>query len=171
MGRPSKLTPGLMESMEEDLLNGHYPETVAKANGISSATYYSWLQKGRDAVPGVEATERYAAFLEMVERSQAKAEIALTTTALAGDMPGESNGVAKAAQWMLERSRGKRFQPRVAVKVEEETSVLLDVAAAVLPPEMYAELLGAMSDTDDQGIPNILSRPLDTSENVGHTEH
>ncbi len=165
-GQPTKLTPELMETVVADVEAGHYLETVATANGIHRDSLYEWLKRGERRKDGDEI---YTAFSDAVRRAQARAEITLGGKALGGDERGESNGPAKCAMTWLERTRGKKFQPKIIQQVEVETSVFLDVAEAVLPTEMYMALMEAIEEVDDSGIPRVLS--MSAAELADRVEH
>lgn len=124
---------------------GNYVETAAEAAGIHLDTYYGWIERGKAGEP------RYAGFSEAVARAKAQAEADMLRTAKSGDEKGASNGPAKCALSILERTRGKRFAPRVNVKVEEELTVFLDVAERVLAREDFARLCAALAAEDGSG--------------------
>lgn len=165
MGRPSKLTRTLIDEMVTDLKKGHYRNTVARAHGVHIATFCTWMDKGEKARPGDDI---YVEFREAVEKAQAVAEIELGNTAMNGDGVGIGNGKAKCAQWMLQRTRGKKFGEKISVKVEEELSIWLEVAALVLEDDQYVALLSAMEAVDDEGFPTILSTPVEPESPATH---
>lgn len=47
-GRPSKLTPELVEQIIDAVLEGAYIETAAQAAGIGKTTLYRWLRRADD---------------------------------------------------------------------------------------------------------------------------
>lgn len=139
-GRPSKLTTELQSKIVEAIIAGNYAETAAEANGITEQTFWNWMLWGRNG-----KGEPYIGFFEAITRARAEAEMRLVGVALGGDMPGVSNGPAKAALNFLERTRARKFGAKVAVKVEEELAEFLDVAERVLAPEDLSKLLEAYS--------------------------
>jgi hypothetical protein len=104
--------------------DGAHVDTACAAEGIDRTTYYRWMQWGK------EGKEPYSEFFDAVTRARAQAELDLLRTAKDGDELG-SSGPARCAQWLLERTRGKRYAARVSVKVEEELETLLDVLGRV----------------------------------------
>ena len=146
-----KFSDALTAKMVVDLEKGHYLETVAVAHGLGISTLYLWRKKGK------AGEEPYAKWLEVITRAEAQGELNLGNTALDGDKVGVSNGKATAAMKWLERTRGKKFQPKIMVQVEHELGILIDVLAAVLPDEHYAACLDAIIDLVDVGIPGVLS--------------
>ena len=65
MGRPTKLTPEFHKCFVERVRGGATPERVAVAMGIDPATYYRWMQQGR------EGDGAYSEFYEDVTRAVA----------------------------------------------------------------------------------------------------
>lgn len=126
-GRPTKLTPALQARVVKAVAEGNYGDTAAEAAGIDRGTFCRWMRRGRDG------EEPYAAFAEAIACARAKAETKLVRTVNKSGAPG--------AQWLLERTRPKRFSARVNVKVESELSEFLDVAERTLSSEDYLRLL------------------------------
>lgn len=125
MARPPKLNATIQASIIENIELGVPVETACQAEGINPATYYRWQQWGG------QGKQPYVEFCEALARAKAKAEIALVKTSAGGDDKGVSNGPAKCAQWLLERTRGKRYAARVNIRVEEELETLLDVVERI----------------------------------------
>lgn len=155
MGRPSKLTPEVHAAIVADIGDKTPAEVAAGSVGITARSYHNWMHRGESSD---DEECPYYQFFHDVTRAKSQATKDLVRNALTGDGPGQGNGPAKCAQWMLERTRGKQFAPRVAVKVEEETSLFFEVASRVLPAEHYAALLGALATVDDEGVPTILNQ-------------
>lgn len=135
---------------------------AAEATGITGRCAEYWMAKGRKAWDDWDSEDdpavgTYAAFFREVTRSGAQWEIDKFETAMGGDQAGVGNGKGKSAQWALERTRGRRYQPKIQVQVENEMAMMIDVLEKVLPPEHYAAALAAMADLDDSGKPRILS--------------
>ena len=173
MGRPSKLNPGVQSTIVAHVLDFVPLDVAAAAAGITDRTLHYWMAQGEKEYDDWEGDEEpepgtHASFFQSVRRARAQAQIKRIADAMKGDDRGESNGKAKCAQWALER-RSKQFQPQIAVKVEHEMAMMIDVLAAVLPPEQYADVLGAIEDVDDEGIPRVLT--AGPAESEAHTEH
>lgn len=153
------------------------PLTVAaQATGISARCAELWMARGekdwdawdQDVEPEVGT---HAAFFREVRRAAAIWEIERFGVALSGDMPGVGNGPGKSAQWALERLKGKRYQPKIQLQVESEMAVVLEVLAVILPTEQYAAVLGALGDLDDDGLPRVLSAPVDAPDDGVQVTH
>lgn len=98
-GRPSKLTQELQDRIVLSLRAGNYLETAAKANGISKATLYNWLDKAAK-----EHSPPHMAFLDAIEKAQSEAEqrdVALIAQAAQQQW--------QAAAWRLERKFPDRW--------------------------------------------------------------
>ncbi len=148
---PTKCTPELTADIVADLKEGMLLQPVCIAHGMSKAAVYLWQQKG------AAGEEPYATWYAAITQASARGEVDLGKRALQGDQKGEANGrSASAAKW-LTSTHGKRYNPKITVQIERELDVLLDVLAKVLPDELYAECLAALSDVDDDGQPLILA--------------
>ena len=102
MARPTKLTPDRHTAILQAILAGNYAETAARYAGVTSATFYNWMNRGRDAKSGL-----YMEFFDAVENAKAQAEtrdVALIERA--------ANETWQAAAWMLERKFPDRWGRR-----------------------------------------------------------
>lgn len=63
-GRPTKLSKERQESIASQIEQGKSAESAARMNGIHPATFYNWLDRGRD-----EENTIYADFAERVTRA------------------------------------------------------------------------------------------------------
>lgn len=85
MGRKSKLTPQLTDQLCRHLKAGAFDYAAAQAVGISKATFYNWMERGRreeieveaiEAAGGeVEETSLFLDFLDKVDQATAIARI------------------------------------------------------------------------------------------------
>lgn len=142
MARPTKLTPEVTEQIVECIERGNYLQTACEAAGIDFSTYRDWMRWG------ARGTEPYAAFAEAVTRARAEAEVRLLDTVRSGDGQGIGFGPAKAAAFILERTRPKRFAQRINVKVREELEHFLDVAERALDRANFGKLVEALAEED-----------------------
>ena len=99
MGRPIKLNEDKMQQICKWLTAGHFIEQAAYLSGVSSASIYNWLSKGKADQDNGEKTI-YSEFLERVIESKAKAEALFLNTV----RQAANNGVWQAATWYLERA-------------------------------------------------------------------
>lgn len=100
VGRRTRLTPDVQNSIVTALRAGNYSETAAAYAGISKATFYEWCARGRR-----EPDSIYADFLDAVESAKAASEVrdvALIDKAA-------TDGSWQAAAWKLERKYPQRW--------------------------------------------------------------
>ena len=71
MGRPTKLTKQIQQTIVEYVQKGNYVETAAAAAGINKSTLYDWLKKGQQNKKGI-----YTDFSNALEKAMAESEIA-----------------------------------------------------------------------------------------------
>ncbi len=98
-GRPSKLTFEVEKRLVEAVRAGNSREAAAKAAGISEATFYSWLSRGRKAKRG-----RFLEFLEAIKKAEGEAE-----QKAVGRIVEAGQKHWQAAAWWLERKYPKRW--------------------------------------------------------------
>lgn len=114
MGRPTKLTPQLTERIAMLIKGGAYPTKAAVAAGLSEASYFAYMARGRaeqermaeQSSTRPKASERpYIDFLEAVEQASAEIQAIMAnkivTAAQAGDW--------KAALAYLERTNREEW--------------------------------------------------------------
>ena len=145
MARPTKLTDELSAAFCAIVEEGTHLETAAESVGIAVSTLYNWLDWGS------EGREPYAAFLEDVTRARAVAEIELIRTLKRGDGKGISFGQARAAAFLLERTRPNKYAQRVNLKVEDAVREVLEVVSRVCSPEDFARILERLERVDREG--------------------
>ncbi len=151
----AKCTPELTALIVADLEEGLLLEPVCLSHGMSTSAIYLWQQKGGKGL------KPYAGWWAAITQARAVGEVTLGRRALGGDGKGEANGrAAQAARW-LTSTHGKRYNPKITVQIERELDVLLEVLERVLPDELYAETLAAISELDSDGVPLILSEPAE----------
>lgn len=121
-GRPSKLTSELKVELLGLLAEGKPIEPSCQKVGIDDSTFRKWRILAR------QGDAAMIEFFTEVARARAEGELNLWDVARTGDGVGTSNGPAKCAQWMLERTHGHRYAARLNVKLEEGLeTVLADV--------------------------------------------
>jgi hypothetical protein len=124
-GRPTKLTPELVDAVVASIGKGSYPDVAAQAEGIAVSTYYDWMRKGRAGI------EPYAGFCSAIARACAASEIDLLDRVREGDEKGESFGVAKASLEMLGRRFPRRWSPSVKHELTESNRMFFETVASV----------------------------------------
>ncbi len=86
MGRKALLIkrPELFDNLVNGIAEGHYARAVCKANGITEAIYYKWLEIGRNEKERMERTgdekplpdkKIYFDFFEAITRAEGQGEI------------------------------------------------------------------------------------------------
>lgn len=68
MGRPTKLTPEVQETIVEAVEAGNYFETAAALAGISKQTLYNWIDRGE------AGEEPFDLFFDAIKSAEASAE-------------------------------------------------------------------------------------------------
>ena len=134
MSRPSRLTPERSQRIAELVAAGNNVDTAAAAAGISEATFYGWMARGRAERDRLASSKRakpkateemYLQFLEAVEKARAEAEARLV---LLISKAAQEPRTWQAAAWLLERRTpekwGRPWRPK------EDNSA--DVAGAIL---------------------------------------
>jgi len=138
MGRKTKLTPEVQETICNWLKLGYYQEDAAVMAGIAPSTFYDWLKKGAEEdakqeeikalgsgespLPAIkedsdiELVYIYSEFSEAVARARAEAEGAhIKNIRRAAD-----NGTWQASAWFLERSFPKKWGKRSALEIDAQ---------------------------------------------------
>lgn len=107
-GRPTLLTPELMETVVDLLKRGNYISTAAKAVGLNPATISQWVKKGNDlAESGYELDEYEQAFVifaQEIEKARSYAQIKAVEV-IRNAMPSQW----QAAAWYLERTDAQNW--------------------------------------------------------------
>ena len=109
MARPTRLNQEKMEKIAQLISAGNFAETAAQASGISKATYYNWLARGKAEKDRLEKEDKsnpkasekpYVEFLDTIEKAKAEAEarMILVISKAASDPKSWT-----AAAWWLER--------------------------------------------------------------------
>lgn len=108
MSRPTKLTTEVQETITAALRIGNYQDTAVSYAGISEATFYAWMQRGR-----TETGTIFSEFLEAVEKAKADAEV---RDLMLIDRAAQ-DGTWQAAAWKLERKFPHKWGRMVRAEV------------------------------------------------------
>jgi hypothetical protein len=152
-GRPSKLTPELIEAIVATVSKGIAPEVAAQAEGISQATYYSWRKQGQ------EGAEPYATFWNAVTRAIAVSEVSLVEKVAVGDGQATSFGEAKASLELLQRRFPKRWSVQLKVEMAEHLNRFIRAAERVLSNDDFLKLMTELAEEDEPGEAPALPQP------------
>ena len=104
MGRHTKLTPQLQETVLQLIRAGNYQCTACQAVGIGTSTLDRWMKDERPL---------YRAFREACEKATAEAEARNLLT-----IQEEARGTWQAAAWYLERKFAERWGRKDTTKHE-----------------------------------------------------
>lgn len=141
IGRPTKLTSEVQDRVVHAITAGNYIEIAAQYAGISKATLYDWMERGRND-PG----SAFSDFLDAVESARAQAEV--RNVALIQQAANE--GTWQASAWFLERTAWQRWGRRTMVSGEDGGPVKVEVSAKdSLRETLEAMLARSESDADD----------------------
>jgi len=110
MARPSKLTDDVQAKVCEAIRAGSHHEGAARHAGISKATFFRWLDLGKQ-----RKGARYVAFAEAVERAENDMELALVAFWRKAAMKDW-----KAARGLLERRFPDRWGKEEKVQLQAE---------------------------------------------------
>jgi transposase len=114
-GRPTLLTAERQQTILDLIAAGNYIDTATKAAGISHQTLYNWIARGtteRERLqvnPDAEPDPKEQKYLEFLEESEKAFAIAEARN-MAIIQRAAHDGTWQAAAWILERTRGKRYQ-------------------------------------------------------------
>ena len=147
-GRPTKLTPQIIDEIEYLVGGGNYISTACQAVGINHQTYYNWLERGE------KGEEPYFAFVEALKRAEAKAEAARVARVEAAGIGGnlmrkktitKPDGTViedeqwSQPQWLADMTHLERRHPdrwgrkdRTSIDVNERKSITITRVEVVL---------------------------------------
>lgn len=100
-GPKGKLNEEVQKRIVEAISLGNYQEVAAQYAGIDKATFYRWMEKGRQDDPD----PAYKEFYDAVENAKANAEV----RAVVLINRAAQEGTWQAAAWWLERTRPKKY--------------------------------------------------------------
>lgn len=140
-GRPTKLNPERKKKILDALAAGNFFEPSCAYAGVDHETVRGWVRRGEREGKGA-----YYTFSVEMKEAQAQAEVALAATI-------KKHAVNKweAAGWLLSRRFPERWSEssRVRLEVEKQLETTLDALQSKLSPELYAQVLLAMSEGHD----------------------
>ena len=104
----SKLTPEAQKKICDLVERGNYAKTAALASGITEATFYNWMARGKEAKRGI-----YFEFFESIKRAEAESE----KKYLSVIQDAADSGTWQAAAWYLERRNHKEWGRKTQTEV------------------------------------------------------
>lgn len=146
MGRPSKLEkdPGLAQRIAEKVEQWNAPSVAAQSEGVSTSTFYEWMERGEQGI------EPYLAFSESIARAVAVAEVSAVEVLKSPplDERRKADGaIVRAAQFYLERTRRERFGQSIEIKQKAEETLrgALTRLRERLDPGVWRQVLAALA--------------------------
>lgn len=146
VGKPSKLTKVVEDSILASLEEGLPLSTAARLAGVAADTVREWIARGK-GTDGRPRVARYAVFAQRITRARANAEAALVAQVRKG-VTGGGLPDWKASAWLLERTRPEQYGQTVQVKakVDAELNETIGRLRAGLDPATYERVLGVLAD-------------------------
>lgn len=111
-GRPTSLTPERHAAIVDAVRHGMYAKAAVEGAGITEATYYRWLERGR------QGEEPFESFLADVEQASAAATLNMLDT-----IRKAAETDWRAAAWFLERRFPDQWGRHSRSSREDEVAV------------------------------------------------
>lgn len=122
VGRPTKLTPKMQETIVDLVKRGNYLETAALYSGIDRTTIRNWMRRGREAKRGP-----YREFFLAVKQAATYAEVQDMET-----VRKAASGDWRAAAWRLEHRYPQRYKRRERHEITGNRGAPLATGGAVI---------------------------------------
>lgn len=133
---PRKYTLAVHERICLELSNGQRPQGACARAGITVATFYEWIRRGKAGDPHLFQ------FAEDVEIAFNTAEAKAVDVVAAGFKEGDTaNWDPERAQWFLERARADGYSKQVKTAVEGQIRQFLERLEAALEPALFERVL------------------------------
>lgn len=127
---PKKYTRAVHDVIVTAIREGNRPQVAAGMAGITGATFYEWVRRGKEGDPALWE------FAQDVELAQHEAEgAAVKVIRDAAKMEPE------LAKWWLERARADGYAKQLKVQVDEAINAFLNRLEAALDPETFHKIL------------------------------
>lgn len=165
IGRPSALTEGVQRRIESAIRTGAYPETAARAAGVSERSFYRWMERGeaeqvrRDSYDAEHPTlteeekekraieQPFVHFWQSIQKALAEAEILVVGKVYQGGKDWQSKA------WIAERRWRERWGRTTRTELTGADGGPVQVAS-VPAAELLAladELTGGYDEADEEG--------------------
>lgn len=139
MGRPTRLTPKVAETIIQAVRAGATISAACARAGIGESTYYEWVQRGTGTHKNRRANTVYAEFAEALARAEAELEVALVAQ-WRQQMPSDWRAVAEFLARRFPRDWGRRTEVTGAGGGPVEVMSLTDEDRKARMAEVSAEL-------------------------------
>jgi hypothetical protein len=149
-GRPSKLSPEIVETLIEALRRGSYIKPACEAAGISYPSLRTWIERGEEDKAAGRMTQ-YSDLLDQLTRARAHGEVNLVRKL-------EENPDWRAGAFLLERGYRERWgkdtkdaaQP-VTINVSPEIASAIIEALRVATATRVPPVIDATPTNEDHG--------------------
>ena len=157
IGRPTKLTDEVIETVTSFILRGNYIVTSCLAAGISRQVYQLWSAKAAEEIEvGMgEDESMFIRFLVACEKARARAEVILLGCVMNRD------AFWQRFSWILERTRPQFYALRQQIEITQDltvTSVSLPVS-----PQDFGTWLSCQLATSD-ALKSLRTNALDVTD-------
>jgi hypothetical protein len=159
-GRPSKLTPDVQRKLTKALAGGNTRSDAARLAGISRATLFAWLARGRRQKSG-----QFLDFLDAVKKAETEAaayHVAIIHRAARQHW--------QASAWWLERRRRRDFGRTARVEHTGkggqpiQGKVAQDLADLLPPPAVIEAFLESLGRREGAGAVLADAQPLTSGD-------
>jgi hypothetical protein len=164
-GRKLTVTPELTKRLAAFVASGALAKDAAATVGIGYRAYFEWLRVGglgsRCPTCGRKIAPQLVQFAQAIEKAKAdRRTLLLAKIRKAAEEPKHWT----AAAWILERTEGAEFSPRVTHFVRSELEGALDRLESEFneEPETFERILRCLAGDARSGAPRGSSR-VDTS--------
>lgn len=151
---PTKYTPALHNDIVSRIEKFQRPVVAAQQAGITSATFYEWMRRGKAGDPHLYA------FVEDVEQAMAVAEGKAVERVVNDAIDNDPENF----KWWLERSRPEGYSKDVAARVQSELENFIKRLEGGLDAATFEKVLGVFAG---QPVTQALTQK---SENGGDEE-
>jgi hypothetical protein len=164
MGRPSLISPEIIEALCKYVANGNVEEHSCYLVGIDESTLTKWKQKGReDLKNGVESI--YSQLIMELKRARALAQVDMVEIARSSAKVKKDGYLAIT---FLERTDPKNWGRRDSLQVDENKQVTVNVIVKHYQAELDNMPPGpAAIEGEYKVVPAALNAPQDTIERAG----
>ena len=157
IGRPTKISEEVIDTVTNFILRGNYIETSCLAAGITRQSYHVWFGKAAEEIgAGVKPEESmFIRFCYACEKARAQAEVFLTNKVMTRD------AFWQRFSWMLERTRPHLYGVRQQIEITQDltvTSVSLPVS-----PQDFGTWLSYQLTTSD-ALKSLRTNALDVTD-------
>lgn len=157
-GRPTKLTPEIVNEISKIIRSGNYIETACAYVGINKTTFYDWLKRGAREKERVSKNPRakvkkseipFVEFHDEIEKALAHSEI--RDVAIIGKAAEEN---WQAAAWRLERKFPERWGKRERYAIEHTGKD----GGPIETSQKHEVDLSKLTDKELEQLENIISK-------------